>query len=393
MDETKPTERRLAAIMFSDICGYSRRMGENEERALGLLAQHDKMIEAAVAEFGGHIIKRMGDGVLAEFQSAVRSVECALSIQRRIARWNRDAPEPERFQLRIGVHLGDVMVSGEDILGDGVNIASRIEPLALPGGICISQDVFNQVHRKVEMEAVSLGPQQLKNIQRQIEIYRVLTAAVGEVPPVTRVDATTDPRAATTHRWLTLALVGTGVLLLFLVLVTANRTRRHREVRTVHAALEQASGLMQQGQPAEARAVLQASLRQVRPKTPGLDEVRTAMAAAERAETESAVAGRAREFLQALLSKDWNKCVEFMHPDSKMQIGVKGLRGRMQLLGFFGGILAITDKDIEITKVTLAEDLQSATVMQRARVKGQWKEENPQTWRRSDGAWYLFLEQ
>jgi hypothetical protein len=164
-------------------------------------------------------------------------------------------------------------------------------------------------------------------------------------------------------------------------------------MRTVHTALEQAADMMRRGQPEAAGEALQTCLRQVRPKTPGLDKVHNAIAAAERTAIELHVAARAREFHLALLRKDWDACVEFVHPDSRQQLGVKGLRGRLQLLGFFGGVLAITENDIEVTDIALADDLQSAVVMQRVRVKGRWGEENQQKWRRADAGWCLLVEQ
>jgi class 3 adenylate cyclase len=151
-------ERRLAAIMFSDICNFSRIMENNEKRALEIVELAFSCISQAVEQYNGRIIKKIGDGVLCEFSSAVNAVKAAIEVQKAIADYNRNVTQDEQFQLRIGIHVGDVVVAdGGDIFGDGVNIASRIEPMAEPGGICISRDVFDMVRNKVSIETVSLG--------------------------------------------------------------------------------------------------------------------------------------------------------------------------------------------------------------------------------------------
>jgi len=171
-------ERRLAAIMFCDVCGFSRIMGENETRALAVIGMATSCIESAVGMFGGRVIKKLGDGSLCEFPSAVNAVRCAIEVQRAVAEHDRTAEPGQQFQMRIGIHVGDVVVADGDILGDGVNVASRIQPLAEPGGICISRDVFDLVKSRVSIETVNLGPHDLKNISRQIDIYKVLIDAV-----------------------------------------------------------------------------------------------------------------------------------------------------------------------------------------------------------------------
>ena len=176
-------ERRLAAIMFSDVCGFSRIMGADEQRALSIIEMALSSIEQGASVYGGRMIKKMGDGALCEFPSAVNAVRAALAVQKAVSEHNATAPADEQFQMRIGIHVGDVVVSGGDILGDGVNVASRIEPLAEPGGICISRDVFDLVKNKVLIETVNLGPHDLKNISRQVDIYKVLLDAVASLPP------------------------------------------------------------------------------------------------------------------------------------------------------------------------------------------------------------------
>lgn len=172
--------RRLAAILFSDICGYSRIMGSDEEQALAIVSMHNNCIGQATKVHGGRIIKTMGDGVLAEFTSAVNAVQAAMDVQKAVAEHNAHAPDREKFQLRIGIHVGDVVVAeGGDLFGDGVNVASRIQPLAEPGGICVSRDIFDLVNNKISIQAVNLGPHELRNISRQIDIYEILVDAVA----------------------------------------------------------------------------------------------------------------------------------------------------------------------------------------------------------------------
>ena len=168
-------ERRLAAILAADVVGYSRLMGEDEVGTLARLkACRKELIDPAIAEFHGHIIKLMGDGTLVEFASIVDAVQCAAAIQRRMADYDQSASEARRIRLRIGVNLGDVIVEDNDIYGDGVNIAARLEGLAEPGGICISGTAFDHAAQKVDVGFCALGEQRLKNIATPIRIYRVL---------------------------------------------------------------------------------------------------------------------------------------------------------------------------------------------------------------------------
>jgi len=235
MSNEQHVKRRLAAIMFSDIYGYSKLMDENETAALEVVRLHNRLADKAVAECDGKIIKRMGDGLLLEFSSAVSAVECAMLMQYSLQNYNAEPDSKYRFQIRIGVHLGDVVVSGDDIHGDGVNVASRIEPLAPPGGICISQDVYNLVHNKVELQFVSIGPQQLKNIARQIEIYRVLVAAadaknIDAVSPLTSVVAAGKKK----HLRAWMLIIGVVFVILILLRIALNtKWKREKHPATV----------------------------------------------------------------------------------------------------------------------------------------------------------------
>src|SRR6516225_5695061 len=172
---TKPhTERRLAAILAADVAGYSRLMGADEAGTAQALREHLAAITPIVTSHSGRVVKTTGDGVLLDFSSIVAAVECAAAVQQLMAERNAELPQDRQMLFRIGVNLGDVLIEGEDILGDGVNIAARLEGIAEPGGICISDDAYRQVQGKVAAQFVDSGQQQLKNISRPVRAYRVL---------------------------------------------------------------------------------------------------------------------------------------------------------------------------------------------------------------------------
>ena len=177
-----PAVRRLAAILAADLVGYSRLMGLDEAGTAQALREHRAASDPIIAEHGGRIVKTTGDGVLIEFASVVGAVECALALQKLAEERNSDLPGERRMEWRVGVHLGDVLVEGDDILGDGVNIAARLEGIAEPSGICISDEASRQVRGKVEAEFADLGEQSLKNISQPLRVYRVSSAAVPERP-------------------------------------------------------------------------------------------------------------------------------------------------------------------------------------------------------------------
>jgi TolB-like protein/class 3 adenylate cyclase len=165
--------RRLAAILAADVVGYSRMMGENETGTAQALREHRTAADPLIAQHGGRIVKTTGDGVLIEFGSVVGAVECALALQRLATERNAGIPNERRMEWRIGIHIGDVLIEGDDILGDGVNIAARLEGIAEPSGICISDDAFRQVRGKVEAEFADIGEQNLKNIARPLRVFRL----------------------------------------------------------------------------------------------------------------------------------------------------------------------------------------------------------------------------
>ena len=167
-------ERRLAAILAADAVGYSRLMREDEPGALILLQKHrSEVIDPAIAKHRGRIVKLMGDGLLAEFSSAVEGVSCAAEIQRAMSARNAGTPGARQMAFRIGVHVGDIIVEEDDIFGDGVNIAARLESVAERGGICISRQAYDQVERKLPLGYRSLGRQRLKNIAEPVELFSI----------------------------------------------------------------------------------------------------------------------------------------------------------------------------------------------------------------------------
>jgi adenylate cyclase len=176
------TTRRLAAVLAADIAGYSRLMGSDEAGTVQALREHRNAADPLIAQHGGRIVKTTGDGVLIEFGSVVGAVECALGLQRLAAERNAAISAERRMEWRIGIHLGDVLIEGEDILGDGVNIAARLEGIAEPGGICISEDAFRQVRGKVEAEFADLSEQSLKNIARPLRVYSIGSSSSARQP-------------------------------------------------------------------------------------------------------------------------------------------------------------------------------------------------------------------
>jgi TolB-like protein/class 3 adenylate cyclase/Tfp pilus assembly protein PilF len=169
--------RKLAAILAADVVGYSRMMGEDEAGTAQAVLERREANQPIIAAHGGRLFKTMGDGMFIEFPSVVAALECALAIQKQMAAGNEGAVESKRIHYRIGVHLGDVLVEGEDILGDGVNIASRLESVAEPGGVSISGAAHEHVRGRVEAEFIDLGEKTLKNIARPVRVYAVRTGS------------------------------------------------------------------------------------------------------------------------------------------------------------------------------------------------------------------------
>ena len=182
-EQPNRVERRLSAILAADVVGYSRLMGLDEVGTARVLREHRAVSDALVAKHGGRIVKTTGDGVLLEFPSVVDAVECAISVQAVMAERNDSVPQDRRMLYRIAINLGDILIEGDDILGDGVNIAARLEGIAEPGGICISSSAYDQVLGKVAVEFIDLGEQSLKNIARPVRAYAVVPKGLGSVKP------------------------------------------------------------------------------------------------------------------------------------------------------------------------------------------------------------------
>ena len=177
-------ERRLAAIFAGDVAGYSRLMGVDEEGTLQQLKAHRKeLVDPKITEHRGRIVKTTGDGMLVEFVSVVDAVRCAVDIQRGMAERNADVPSERRIEFRIGINVGDIISDENDIYGDGVNVAARLEALADPGGIMVSRNVHDQVRDKLSFGFEDMGEQMVKNIARPIGVHRVSLAE--SAPPAT----------------------------------------------------------------------------------------------------------------------------------------------------------------------------------------------------------------
>ncbi|MFY9956236.1 adenylate/guanylate cyclase domain-containing protein [Bradyrhizobium sp.] len=167
-------ERRLAAVLAADVAGYSRLMGLDEEGTLARLKIAKKtVVDPALASHRGRIVKTTGDGMLVEFASAVDAARSSLEVQRSMAEQNAAVPQDQRIEFRIGIHVGDIIFDDNDIFGDGVNIAARLEGISEPGGVCMSDDAYRQVRGKVEIACDDLGPQNLKNIAEPMQVWRV----------------------------------------------------------------------------------------------------------------------------------------------------------------------------------------------------------------------------
>ena len=169
-------QRRLAAILAADVVGYSRLIRADEDGTLARLkALRAEIIDPSIAKHDGRIVKTMGDGVLIEFPSVVDAVRSAVEVQQSVAAREADAPEDRRIVMRVGINLGDVVIDGDDIHGDGVNVAARLEGLAKPGSICVSGAVHDQVRDRIELTFEDLGEQEVKNIDRPIRVWRWTT--------------------------------------------------------------------------------------------------------------------------------------------------------------------------------------------------------------------------
>ncbi len=183
-DPTAPVERRLATILVADVFGYSRMMGENEERTVRILRGHRAVFDEMLAAHRGRVFNTAGDAILAEFPSAVEAVRCATEIQSALRTRNEQLPDDQRMWFRIGINLGDVVVQDTDLLGDGVNIAARIEGVAEPGGVCISGSVYDQIQNKLSLQFRQLGEKSFKNIAQPVRTFAITDDTGGARPAI-----------------------------------------------------------------------------------------------------------------------------------------------------------------------------------------------------------------
>jgi adenylate cyclase len=191
--------RKLAAIVVADIVGYSRLAGADEDRILARLRTlRSDLIDPTIAVHHGRIVKRTGDGSVIEFRSAVDAVNCAIEVQRAMVERNAEVAPDKRIEFRIGIHLGDVVEESDgDLMGDGVNIAARLEGIAKPGGICLSEDAYRQVKQRLDLKVSDLGPTQLKNIAGPIRVYSLEVSQpfrAGPSSPASAAERTVPPR-------------------------------------------------------------------------------------------------------------------------------------------------------------------------------------------------------
>jgi class 3 adenylate cyclase len=205
--------RKLAAILVSDVVGYSRLAGADEDRILARLRTlRSDLIDPTIAVHHGRIVKRTGDGSIIEFRSVVDAVNCAIEVQRAMVERNAEVPSDKRIEFRIGIHLGDVVEESDgDLMGDGINIAARLEGVAKPGGICISDDAYRQVKSRLDLKVSDLGPVPLKNIAEPMRAYSL---EVGAKPMQLADRAKPAPK----RRW-SFSPLAAGIVIIFVLVV------------------------------------------------------------------------------------------------------------------------------------------------------------------------------
>src|SRR5277367_2385711 len=198
-------ERKLATILSADVAEFSRLMGEDEEDTLRTFRGHKQVFESLVAMHRGRIFNTAGDAILAEFNSAVEAVRCATDIQAALRTRNDKLPPNRQVRFRIGINLGDVMLQGADLMGDGVNVAARLQTAAEPGGICISGSVHDQIRNKLSLSFFSLGEKSFKNIQQPVRTFSISEVEGSGTLPATKPDVT--PAKSDSAKWLIAAVV------------------------------------------------------------------------------------------------------------------------------------------------------------------------------------------
>jgi class 3 adenylate cyclase len=253
-----PGQRSLAAIVFTDVVSFSARMQADEETTLRLLKRDFDAMREICTQHQGSVLKTTGDGLLLYFSSAVQAVACALAMQRTFAEQAKTRPATDCLTHRVGIHLGDVFVNDQDVMGDGVNIAARLQAEAEPGGICISQTVYDVVRNKLALHVTRLGPRELKNISQSIPIYKLLLEAQtmgGAEPEPAPVEEPAPaptpgrPPGPTRRRWV---IAGSAVLLLVLAGLAARGVIRHQRALARAQAEQAAFNALMAEEPAAA---------------------------------------------------------------------------------------------------------------------------------------------
>ena len=240
--EDKPT-RKLAAILLADVVSYSRMMGEDEEGTLARLKAHQKeFINPTIKAFHGRIVKLMGDGILVEFPSVVEAVSCAVEIQEGMPARNRNIADSRKTQFRIGINLGDIIVDGDDLFGDGVNICARLDALAPTGGICISGAVYDSLGNKLPLDFKSLGEQKVKNIVQPVRTYSVQLLPGADLPKpggpsLDKNEQEKKPQKEKPQNWLPIVFMGVVVAVVGLLLWLQLWQQNEKSIPTEKIAL------------------------------------------------------------------------------------------------------------------------------------------------------------
>lgn len=348
-------------------------MGLDEKQAMAIVEMHDACMESAAELHAGRIIKKMGDGVLMEFSSAVNAVQAALGIQKAVADHNATATEKERFQLRIGIHVGDVMVAeGGDLFGDGVNVASRIQPLADPGGICVSRDIFDLVHNKIAIQAVNLGPHDLRHISRQIDIYEIVVDALARNR---RTSQSWFKRLQRHRKAVLLAALLAGVLVLGIV---AAAVRLRTPGSSGNVPPDKAGDAIADESPSDHAAVA------------------GGIAASEAARPEKeAVIRRQMQFLKALYNDDRPAALAMIDEAALQALDTQALWKRLN--GTIKGLrlAQLTADDVRVESVEFPEaDLAVVKIRIQRRSASQPEDRRHMLpsfkWKRRDDTWYFF---
>ena len=290
-DPTSPVERRLATILVADVFGYSRMMGEDEERTVRTLRGHRAVFDELLKTYRGRVFNTAGDAILAEFPSAVDAVRCATEIQSALRTRNEQLPEGHRMWFRIGVNLGDVIVQDGDLLGDGVNIAARIEAATEPGGVCISGSVYDQIQNKLSLTFRQLPDKAFKNIAQPVRTF----AIGGDTPPVVR--------GAHRAAWVPRAAVLAGLAAIVVLAGAAWWFWRDHEAHQAEAAKAVAEAAHKAAEQEKAAAAAQKEAKlaaELLAAKEALAHSEAAKAAAESAQREAQLAAELRAAKDAL---------------------------------------------------------------------------------------------